>query len=349
MSFAISSRFMKPQNGRASSSGYRHQTSRGKPIFLARDKRALDNGSSKMRTSNNGLKAPAVPYGVLAYPGQAKQSFLVNHLGSQFSHENIGVVCAYLNYREHETQSPSNILAGLWRRLMIKKDMPPGSTAYNLYKQHHEQRTRPSLDEIDSVLRSVITQYAKVYIILDALDEYLESHPYVLLERLAQQGPTASLMLTFRPHITPTISLPSTQELEIRAVTEDIHRYVDSEIQTSFRLSRHVQTRPELRKEIEDRIVDSADGMFLLAKLQIDSLSTKSTVRAVRDALQNLTKDLEHTYEEALDRIEAQNEDDRNIAWQTISWVSNAKRPLYLSELREALAIEPNATGARCG
>jgi ankyrin repeat protein len=78
-----------------------------------------------------------------------------------------------------------------------------------------------------------------------------------------------------------------------------------------------------------------------LAKLHLETLQTKNTVRAVRDALKTLPADLNHTYEAVLRRIDNQNEDDRYLANRVLLWISNAKRPLSISELQEALAIEP--------
>ncbi|KAJ6594728.1 hypothetical protein B0H19DRAFT_847969, partial [Mycena capillaripes] len=72
-------------------------------------------------------------------------------------------------------------------------------------------------------------------------------------------------------------------------------------------------------------------------------LSTKNTVKAVRDALNSLPKDLDRTYDEAMERIEHQNEDDRQLAHLVLTWVAYAVRPLLVNELREALAIEPEA------
>ncbi|KAJ7270995.1 hypothetical protein C8J57DRAFT_1603251 [Mycena rebaudengoi] len=66
-------------------------------------------------------------------------------------------------------------------------------------------------------------------------------------------------------------------------------------------------------------------------------------LQAVRDALQELPEDIEHAYNEALDRIEAQNKDDREIARRTLIWVANAKWPLTVLELQEALAIDPDS------
>ncbi|KAJ7117103.1 ankyrin repeat-containing domain protein, partial [Mycena epipterygia] len=87
---------------------------------------------------------------------------------------------------------------------------------------------------------------------------------------------------------------------------------------------------------------------FLLAKLHIDSLTTRNTIKAVKEALHQLPKDLRHTYEEAMERIDHQGEDDRQLAHLTLTWVANEKRPLAVGELQEALAIEPNATDLDC-
>ncbi|KAJ7659529.1 hypothetical protein B0H17DRAFT_954642, partial [Mycena rosella] len=57
-----------------------------------------------------------------------------------------------------------------------------------------------------------------------------------------------------------------------------------------------------------------------------------------------MPKDLEHTYDEAMERIDRQSEDDRNIARLILIWISNAKRLLSISELQEALAVEPGDT-----
>ncbi|KAJ7202002.1 hypothetical protein B0H12DRAFT_1287053, partial [Mycena haematopus] len=47
------------------------------------------------------------------------------------------------------------------------------------------------------------------------------------------------------------------------------------------------------------------------------------------------------SYDIAMQRIDAQIEEDQKTAHSTITWVANAKRPLTIEELRVALAIEP--------
>ncbi|KAJ7266808.1 ankyrin repeat domain-containing protein [Mycena rebaudengoi] len=267
-------------------------------------------------------------------------STIVDYLRDKYP-SNVGIACAYLNHKEKVLQSPENILAGLWRQLIFGRPILSGSPAHTLYHKHHEKGTRPSVDEMHTLLSSEVAGYSKVYFVIDALDEYPEHQRHILLKHLAELMPKVNLLLTSRPHITPEMFFPNTSALKIRATEEDICRYLDAQIQNSFRLSKYVQSRPELRQEIENKIIGNVDGMFLLAKLHIDSLTIKNTVKAVREALENLPKDLEHTYNEAMDRIEAQSQDDRNIARRVLIWIANAKRPLSVAELREAIAIEP--------
>ncbi|KAJ7270980.1 ankyrin repeat-containing domain protein [Mycena rebaudengoi] len=280
----------------------------------------------------------------LGIPGAGKTvltSIVVDYLRNNFQGNNTGVAAVYLNHKESEAQSPSNILAGLWWQLASERLISP--LVQQLYQKHQNRRTRPSLDEVRKIFHSIVAEYSRVFVVVDALDEYPEAHRHILLDALAVMGGSVSLMLTSRPNIAPEAFFPTALVLEISAKDEDIRCYVKAQIQNSFRLSKHVRVRPELHKEIETKIAKNADGMFLLAKLHIDSLATKSTVKAVREALQSLPEDLEHTYDEAMERIEAQNKDDREIARRTLIWVAYAKRPLTLFQLQEALAINPDS------
>jgi di/tripeptidase len=65
----------------------------------------------------------------------------------------------------------------------------------------------------------------------------------------------------------------------------------------------------------------------------------------VLKALQQMPNDLHETYKEVMQRINQQNEDHKKVAHSTLAWISNAKRLLYVSELREALAAEQGTSG----
>ncbi|KAJ7453169.1 ankyrin repeat-containing domain protein [Mycena latifolia] len=269
-------------------------------------------------------------------------SIVIDDLRETLEGRSVGVAVIYLNHKETEAQSPSNLLAGLWPQLIFDKPISP--TMHRLYVKHCEQRTRPSLEEIASIVSSTILELSSIFIVVDALDEYPEQQRSILLRHLSSLGSSVSLMLTSRPHINLNHVAENFQILEIRAAEDDIRRYIDAAILKSSRLSRHIENRPALRGEIEEIIVQRSDGMFLLAKLHIDSLITKHTVKAVRDALTQMPDNLNSTYDEVVERINRQSEDDKALAWCTLSWVTNAKRPLRPSELREAIAVEPETT-----
>ncbi|KAJ7118114.1 hypothetical protein C8R44DRAFT_189953, partial [Mycena epipterygia] len=277
-------------------------------------------------------------------PGAGKTvlvSIVVDNLRTELESQNVGVAATYLNHKETDAHSPSKLLASLWRQLVFRK--PIWSTVYQLYEKHHEPRTRPSLDEDQAVLRHIIANYSKVFILVDALDEYPEVQRDDLLRLLSMLGPAVNLLVASRPHITID-HVTSFETLEIRAREADIRKYLEEQILKSSRLSKHIRTSPDLREAIEAKIIQRSDGMFLLAKLHIDSLATKLTVKGVREALNSLPRDLSGTYDEVVHRINRQSEEEKTLAWLVLSWITNAQRPLEPSELVEALAVEEGST-----
>jgi hypothetical protein len=76
----------------------------------------------------------------------------------------------------------------------------------------------------------------------------------------------------------------------------------------------------------------------------MDSLAGKHNLAAVRRALEILPKEMNGTYDVAMERIEQQNEDDKELAKQVFSWITHACRPLSIKELQHALAVMPGMT-----
>ncbi|KAJ6587765.1 hypothetical protein B0H10DRAFT_1831473 [Mycena sp. CBHHK59/15] len=266
------------------------------------------------------------------------RAIVLAHLVHISEDENMGVGCVYLNHKETETQSPENLLAGFWRQLAGK--IVPASV-HKLYNRHYQRCTRPSIDDIQEVLASTILEYSKVYLIVDALDEYPDDQRNSLLASLSGLGSKDSIMLTSRPHVKDHESLfPDMCMLEIRAREDDLRRHLDVEMTKSTRLARYIDKNPELRDEIMKAVVSQSDGMFLLAKFHINSIQAQHTPNAVRKALDALSTDLNRVYKETMDRIDCQPEHDRELARQVLLWVTAAKRLLSVSELMEALAVK---------
>ncbi|KAJ7097016.1 hypothetical protein B0H15DRAFT_747863, partial [Mycena belliarum] len=279
-------------------------------------------------------------------PGAGKtviSAMVVNYLQAKLQDTDSGVACIYLNHKEIAAHTLVNLLASIWKQLAVDKPFAPH--AHKLYKHHRARSTSPSVEEVVEILQILIAQTPQLYLVIDALDEYPEQQRWALLDQLSMLlGPTTRLMITSRPHVQFQDFFPDLVAVDIRATDEDILGYIDKQIRLAPRLSKHVQLQPKLRDEIKSRIASKVDGMFLLAKLHIGSLSTKNTIKAVHQALQSLPQTLDQTYEEAIERILAQSSEDKELALRTLTWVAYTKRPLAVAELQEALAIEPGST-----
>lgn len=88
---------------------------------------------------------------------------------------------------------------------------------------------------------------------------------------------------------------------------------------------------------------------FLLARLWMDSLASKSNIDAILDALDHPPLGLEGMYEEAMRRIQSQSPEDRELAEHVILWTCFAQRPLSIFETQHALAIRPGEARMRFG
>lgn len=80
-------------------------------------------------------------------------------------------------------------------------------------------------------------------------------------------------------------------------------------------------------------------GRFLLAELHLESLKTKTDIKSLRKALDVLPDKLEKTYDDALERIQRQPEDESKLAMRVLSWITHAIRPLKVGEIQHAIAV----------
>jgi len=81
----------------------------------------------------------------------------------------------------------------------------------------------------------------------------------------------------------------------------------------------------------------------LVAPLQIESLKGCTTVNQLRQATEPFSSDINDTYSYTWARIKAQSESGFSLATRAIIWLVYACRPLKISELQHALAIQPGA------
>jgi Cdc6-like AAA superfamily ATPase len=201
-------------------------------------------------------------------PGAGKTvltSIAVEELTKRYSSDpTIGIAYIYCNFRRQDEQKINHLLASLLKQLAEGQPSLPASVK-DLYDQHRTKRTRPSLDEISRSLQAVTALYSRVFIIIDALDEFQVSDGcrHRLLSGLfnLQAKCGVNLFATSRPILSIEEEFERTLKLEIRASEEDVQKYIDGHMSD---LPRFVAQSLELQEEIKTTIAKAVDGMYVI-------------------------------------------------------------------------------------
>ncbi|KAJ6178059.1 hypothetical protein N7519_008520 [Penicillium mononematosum] len=271
-------------------------------------------------------------------PGTGKtlmMSTVIDELRRRIRHDSkIRLAYFYFDYREELTIE--EILANLLKQL-IQHAMVPHRLK-SLYESHRKYETHLTLEEILELLESTISESSKVFIVIDALDECRLPHidQQELLTRISEFQDIHNLGFLATSRDNPDISdmFPNCPRLRVEAKDTDIKPFVE----TSLNHFCCVKESPDLREEIVAAIINAADGMFLLASLQLGSLE-KLSPDEVRTQLKNLPPALDEAYSETLERIESQSHENVRKAKQVLLWIACASRPLSPHEVQHGIAI----------
>ncbi|PTB55273.1 hypothetical protein M431DRAFT_554495, partial [Trichoderma harzianum CBS 226.95] len=233
------------------------------------------------------------------------------------------------------------LLRNLLKQLAQKRPSLPACVSA-LYKQGIDQGTSPSLEAISLALQTVVGDYSKVFIIVDALDESPNASRNRFLAEILnlRHKLTVNIFATSRHNTDIASWFEGGAFIEIYAQEEDIREYLSGNMHL---LPDFVRNDERLKNEIEKTIVSSVQGMFLLAKLHLNSLIGKFTIKDVRNALEKLSTRsdaCDHAYEDAMKRIDSQDAGRKDLARRALSFIVYAKRKISAVELQHALAVE---------
>ncbi|KAI9731134.1 MAG: hypothetical protein M1834_005327 [Cirrosporium novae-zelandiae] len=295
------------------------------------------------------LKTPKTTLFCPGIPGAGKTMMattVIEYLWNTFAveeTENIGVSFLYCNFKRQNEQTIDDLVAALIKQLIQEQPLVPGCVK-NLYDTHHDRKTRPSLSELLKTLGLVIDTYPTVFIIVDALDEcsIIDRIRVDFLDNILKLQLHGDIRLLLTSRFVPDITekLETKPTLEVKASDADVRKYVRAYLP---KLGKCVLNSVDLQEKIISTIIEAVEGMHLY----IDSLRGKATARNIKTALSQFQKNgrnLEIAYKDALERIDNQPQDHRELARKAISWIVCAKRRLTIQELQEALAVEPEDT-----
>lgn len=175
--------------------------------------------------------------------------------------QNIIVTHLYCNFRLN--QKVDQLLASSAKQLAKNPSLCPEALK-KLGEQCQNQKRQPKLREIASLIQSLTPLYARVFVVIDALDECPETGGnrerflYELLQ--LQMHCKFQLFATSRPlpGIQDKFQASHIANLEIRASEHDIRIYLEANMS---RLPKFVSQDDGLQEEIKSNVVSSADGM----------------------------------------------------------------------------------------
>jgi NACHT domain len=193
-------------------------------------------------------------------PGAGKTmtaAIAIDHL-CRTAQADVGLAYLFCNYKSQVDQSVSSLLSALLKQL-VQSRPDIAASATHLYDHHSKQKGRPLLDEIFTALLTVCSNYATVYIVVDALDECTDQDRTrnQLIEKLHELQTRVNVRLLFTSRFIPEITekFRLNPVLEVRASGEDVTRFIASQ------WSRLPKYDEQLKHTIQDTIVEAIDGM----------------------------------------------------------------------------------------
>ena len=280
----------------------------------------------------------------MSYPSSSK---IIDHLNAKNDSANsIGIAYVYCDYKEKSSQSFESLPANLLKQLIRFAPRDYIQNLKLLYRlKSHESNFL--FDDASELLRELIDEIGKVYIVIDALDEIEDDSTrdslVVFMVDLQASNSDAHILIMSRSEQTAVECFPGAALLELAAKESDIRAYVSGRTETELRLQRQIKQPPALKQNIIDAIAVNCQGMFLLARIHVDWIARARTLADLEHSLQTLPtgpNGLNQTYGEAMERIQAQDNRDADSANRILTWLCFSLRPLRVEELRWALAVD---------
>ncbi|KAF5344541.1 hypothetical protein D9758_016483 [Tetrapyrgos nigripes] len=170
----------------------------------------------------------------------------------------------YFDTRDKAKVDYSGIVSSLLQQVAAEAIRQNSKNAYNAIHQLYINSKEGKFlipEDMESTLLDLMAMMDAVYIIIDALDECAEEDQgklLALVDTLLTKLKNCFVFVSSRPHINTThnkaeiISLD--KQMSDVGISSDIKKYVDTKLQKQHAWS------PELKAEIKDTLVNSANG-----------------------------------------------------------------------------------------
>ncbi|KAL9110201.1 MAG: hypothetical protein Q9227_005262 [Pyrenula ochraceoflavens] len=294
----------------------------------------------------SGRLSPLLIHGI---PGSGKTvlaSSIIQTILTEAS-PSTSVVYFFCDHRDSNKRELQHFLAvGI---IQLLDQHPHNGDAIDLFREHHENMAKPvSVEEQLEIFTRLSQMLSDLYVVIDALDECKRPDEFVNgLRHFMTTSDTARVLITGRNDYSLGHSIHDFSMHRIaleQNVESDISAFVAYEINARIDARKLKIRSPDLKKKIIHTLSRHSDGMFLWAAFQLDLICRLTNDKAIREALYKLPRGLENTYIRLLEQIKDNNLDNLDIIIKALTWIVSSIAPLTLSQLAEAISIEPGDT-----
>ncbi|ETS75072.1 hypothetical protein PFICI_13556 [Pestalotiopsis fici W106-1] len=276
-------------------------------------------------------------------PGQGKtytMSYMIEHLEGLYpSGTGVYVTYLYCDYQRTKDFPVQALIGAIVRLLLSQFDRLPHKIR-DLVTDATVKLRRPNatIDQMHQILSWLEPQVERIFICIDALDEYENAEELVnACRRLPLRK---SLLFVGRHSIFQSLrrSYPQSSCRSINPPSDDIEAVIAEGLAKAA--ARDPSLMPEtLKVEIQKGISKLANGMFLLATLHLALVLSRNTILQRRLALSDLPPTLDGTFSQTLKRIKEHTH--ASQALRILAWI-HCIGPSPLELIRQALAVEPS-------
>ncbi|KAI1027707.1 hypothetical protein LB504_011728, partial [Fusarium proliferatum] len=267
---------------------------------------------------------------------------------------NCTVLYFYITFTDTQKQSIEAILRSLINQLYHSRPESRHPIT-SIYSKCGRGSSQPSIEQLKSAFRDMLSATTEVFILIDALDEYenRSSQRDELLSWIEsfRYGPTNThLLVTSRSEHDIKTSIETWADpetvisLKTDSVGRDISEYVRDVVanSTSFRRWHgHTSTQDD----IVNALTAKAGGVFRWVALQLERLKDCINKEEVNMILQTLPMSLQETYYQVLNELTSTR---RRYVIRILQFLAYSDIPLELEAAVDALAINLTApSGSR--
>ena len=288
---------------------------------------------------------------VKAIPGSGKSvlaASLISHIAEQHD-----ALVLFFFFRQTITanQRPQSLVRD-WLSQLLNHSPLIQHSLIRLIKNHRSLDTI-SFEELWRVLISALRLCHRVYCVADALDEMdLDNEVFLkALVRLGQESPASiKVFVTSRPvpHVERILRHPSVLQIVPlpEVVNADISAYI------KHRCTEDCVVSEACRSKLHQSILNRSNGLFLYAKLVLDSLLATTKVSLIGEDgltgfLDKIPASLAEMYTKMLSDHSTRSGTQQALQIEILRTVTRAERPLRLLELTSLIEFENGLSQTR--